>query len=155
MSPKRTFNVWTAVIKQICCLCFLPEVEKEGNRCKLPLQLIWEIPFGFKQQWHQSFSQVAWIKIKIRKLCSELFSKGKPMTKCGLKLSFEDASNFPVHEIAFSPYFILYIFVPRYGSTFWFSKTFLCKIKKCTMTFCQSNTDTEEPDVKRIIVWHI
>lgn len=31
-------------------------------------------------------------------------------------------------------------------------KHFLCKIKKCMMTFCQSNTDTEELDVKRIIV---
>lgn len=52
------------------------------------------------------------------------------MTKYGLELSFEDASNFPVHEIAFSPYFIFYIFVPCYGNTLWFSKTFFVQNKK-------------------------
>lgn len=77
------------------------------------------------------------------------------MTEHSLEPGFEDASNSPVHDVALPPYFICYIFVPGYGGILSFSKAFLCKIKKCMMTFCQSNTDTKEPDVTRIILQHM
>lgn len=60
LSPKRTLFGWKANIKESHYLCFFLEAEKEGDRCKLLLQLICteEFPFGYKQQGHQSFSKV-------------------------------------------------------------------------------------------------